>query len=128
MFGDKITTDHISPAGSIKLTSPGRENICRAPGAPGRLQSYGTRRGNHEVMMRGTFANIRIKNMMKGADGIEGGLTKHWPDGEQMSIYDAAMKYQAEACRWWCSPARNTAPARRATGRPRAPSCSACAP
>jgi aconitate hydratase len=83
MFGDKITTDHISPAGSIKAD----------------FNQYGTRRGNHEIMMRGTFANIRIKNfMLKGADGNipEGGLTKHWPDGEQMSIYDAAMKYQAE--------------------------------
>ena len=66
---------------------------------PADFNQYGTRRGNHEVMMRGTFANIRIKNfMLKGADGNipEGGLTKHWPDGEQMSIYDAAMKYQAE--------------------------------
>ena len=66
---------------------------------PADFNQYGTRRGNHEIMMRGTFANIRIKNfMLKGADGNipEGGLTKHWPDGEQMSIYDAAMKYQAE--------------------------------
>jgi aconitate hydratase A / 2-methylisocitrate dehydratase len=99
MFGDKITTDHISPAGSIKLTSPAGKFLSEHQVRPADFNQYGTRRGNHEVMMRGTFANIRIKNfMLKGADGNipEGGLTKHWPDGEQMSIYDAAMKYQAE--------------------------------
>ncbi|MGL4557702.1 MAG: aconitate hydratase AcnA, partial [Afipia sp.] len=99
MFGDKITTDHISPAGSIKLTSPAGKYLSEHQVRPADFNQYGTRRGNHEVMMRGTFANIRIKNfMLKGADGNvpEGGLTKHWPDGEQMSIYDAAMKYQAE--------------------------------
>jgi len=99
MFGDKITTDHISPAGSIKLTSPAGKYLSEHQVRPADFNQYGTRRGNHEVMMRGTFANIRIKNMMlKGADGNipEGGLTRHWPDGEQMSIYDAAMKYQQE--------------------------------
>jgi aconitate hydratase len=99
MFGDKITTDHISPAGSIKLTSPAGKFLSEHQVRPADFNQYGTRRGNHEIMMRGTFANIRIKNfMLKGADGNipEGGLTKHWPDGEQMSIYDAAMKYQAE--------------------------------
>ncbi|KQW19549.1 aconitate hydratase [Afipia sp. Root123D2] len=99
LFGDKITTDHISPAGAIKLTSPAGKYLSEHQVRPADFNQYGTRRGNHEVMMRGTFANIRIKNfMMKGADGNipEGGLTKHWPDGEQMSIYDAAMKYQAE--------------------------------
>src|SRR5215471_15951860 len=99
MFGDKITTDHISPAGSIKLTSPAGQYLSEHQVRPADFNQYGTRRGNHEVMMRGTFANIRIKNfMLKGADGNipEGGLTKHWPDGEQMSIYDAAMKYQQE--------------------------------
>ncbi|KIZ40577.1 MULTISPECIES: aconitate hydratase AcnA [Rhodopseudomonas] len=99
MFGDKITTDHISPAGSIKLTSPAGKYLSEHQVRPADFNQYGTRRGNHEIMMRGTFANIRIKNfMMKGADGNipEGGLTKHWPDGEAMSIYDAAMKYQAE--------------------------------
>ena len=98
MFGDKITTDHISPAGSIKLTSPAGKYLSEHQVRPADFNQYGTRRGNHEIMMRGTFANIRIKNfMLKGADGNipEGGLTKHWPDGEQMSIYDAAMKYQA---------------------------------
>jgi aconitate hydratase len=99
MFGDKITTDHISPAGSIKLTSPAGKYLSEHQVRPADFNQYGTRRGNHEVMMRGTFANIRIKNfMMAGADGNvpEGGMTKHWPDGEAMSIYDAAMKYQAE--------------------------------
>jgi aconitate hydratase len=99
VFGDKITTDHISPAGSIKLTSPAGKYLSEHQVRPADFNQYGTRRGNHEVMMRGTFANIRIKNhMLKGADGNipEGGFTKHWPDGEQMPIYDAAMKYQAE--------------------------------
>jgi len=99
LFGDKITTDHISPAGSIKLSSPAGKYLSEHQVRPADFNQYGTRRGNHEVMMRGTFANIRIKNfMLKGADGNipEGGLTKHWPDGEQMSIYDAAMKYQQE--------------------------------
>jgi aconitate hydratase len=99
MFGDKITTDHISPAGSIKLTSPAGKYLSEHQVRPADFNQYGTRRGNHEVMMRGTFANIRIKNfMMAGADGNvpEGGMTKHWPDGEPMTIFDAAMKYQAE--------------------------------
>jgi aconitate hydratase len=99
MFGDKITTDHISPAGSIKLTSPAGKYLSEHQVRPADFNQYGTRRGNHEVMMRGTFANIRIKNfMMQGADGNvpEGGMTKHWPDGEPMTIFDAAMKYQAE--------------------------------
>ncbi|MEH6951702.1 aconitate hydratase AcnA [Nitrobacter sp. NHB1] len=99
MFGDKITTDHISPAGAIKLTSPAGKYLTEHQVRPADFNQYGTRRGNHEVMMRGTFANIRIKNfMLKGADGNipEGGLTRHWPDGEQMSIYDAAMKYRQE--------------------------------
>jgi aconitate hydratase len=99
MFGDKITTDHISPAGSIKLTSPAGRYLSERQVRPADFNQYGTRRGNHEVMMRGTFANIRIKNfILKGADGNipEGGMTKHWPDGEEMSIYDAAMKYQQE--------------------------------
>lgn len=99
IFGDKITTDHISPAGSIKLTSPAGQYLSERQVRPADFNQYGTRRGNHEVMMRGTFANIRIKNfILKGADGNipEGGMTKHWPDGAEMSIYDAAMKYQAE--------------------------------
>jgi len=99
LFGDKITTDHISPAGSIKATSPAGEYLLAHNVAVADFNQYGTRRGNHEVMMRGTFANIRIKNFMaKDAAGNvkEGGLTVHYPSGEQMPIYDAAMRYKAE--------------------------------
>jgi aconitate hydratase len=99
LFGDKITTDHISPAGSIKQASPAGKWLMEQGVAPKDFNQYGTRRGNHEVMMRGTFANIRIKNhMMKDAAGNipEGGLTKHYPGGETLSIYDAAMKYAQE--------------------------------
>jgi aconitate hydratase len=99
LFGDKITTDHISPAGSIKAASPAGKYLSENGVAFADFNQYGTRRGNHEVMMRGTFANIRIKNhMVKGADGAvkEGGLTLHQPDGTEMPIYDAAMKYKAE--------------------------------
>ena len=98
LFGDKITTDHISPAGSIKAASPAGKYLLANKVKPEDFNQYGTRRGNHEVMMRGTFANIRIKNFINvGADGSvpEGGMTKYFPGGESMSIYDAAMKYQA---------------------------------
>jgi aconitate hydratase len=100
LFGDKITTDHISPAGAIKLTSPAGTYLTEHQVRPADFNQYGTRRGNHEVMMRGTFANIRIKNhMLKGADGNipEGGLTRHWPSGDQMTIYDAAMRYKDDS-------------------------------
>jgi aconitate hydratase len=94
VFGDSITTDHISPAGSIKATSPAGRYL-QEHGVPVRdFNSYGARRGNHEVMMRGTFANIRIRNRM--TPEIEGGVTKHYPSGEVLPIYDAAMRYQAE--------------------------------
>jgi len=99
LFGDKITTDHISPAGSIKAASPAGKWLQSQGVEPKDFNQYGTRRGNHEVMMRGTFANIRIKNfILRDAAGNapEGGNTKHFPDGETMSIYDAAMKYKAE--------------------------------
>ena len=99
LFGDKITTDHISPAGSIKFASPAGRWLTERQVREGDFNQYGTRRGNHEVMMRGTFANIRIKNFMnKLADGnvAEGGMTVHYPSGEKMSIYDAAVKYAAE--------------------------------
>jgi aconitate hydratase len=99
LFGDKITTDHISPAGSIKLASPAGQWLTERQVREPDFNQYGTRRGNHEVMMRGTFANIRIKNFMnKKADGnvAEGGLTTHYPSGDRISIYDAAMRYQAE--------------------------------
>ncbi len=94
LFGDSITTDHISPAGNISKTSPAAAYLKAHKVDPKDFNSYGARRGNHEVMMRGTFANIRIKNEMLG--GVEGGLTKYIPTGEQMPIYDAAMKYKAD--------------------------------
>ncbi len=96
LFGDKITTDHISPAGSIKAASPAGKYLSDHHVAVADFNQYGTRRGNHEVMMRGTFANIRIRNHMLGANGKEGGYTFHFPSKEEMSIYDAAMKYKAE--------------------------------
>ena len=94
LLGDSVTTDHISPAGSIKASSPAGKYLQSLGVKPEDFNSYGARRGNHEVMVRGTFANIRIKNLM--LNGVEGGYTLHLPDGEQMSIYDAAMKYQSE--------------------------------
>ena len=93
-LGDSVTTDHISPAGSIAEDSPaGRYLIARGV-LPADFNSYGSRRGNHEVMMRGTFANIRLRNRL--SNGVEGGVTRHLPDGELMSIFDAAMKYREE--------------------------------
>jgi aconitate hydratase len=91
LFGDSITTDHISPAGAIKQDSPAGRYLQEHGVQPIDFNSYGSRRGNHEVMMRGTFANIRIKNQM--VPGVEGGVTIHQPSGEQMWIYDAAMRY-----------------------------------
>ena len=100
VFGDSITTDHISPAGSIKESSPAGKWLLANGVLKADFNSYGSRRGNHEIMMRGTFANVRIKNLMIPAqpDGsrIEGGLTIHQPTGQEMSIYDAAMKYVAD--------------------------------
>jgi aconitate hydratase len=93
MLGDSITTDHISPAGSFKKDTPAGQYLTGLGVAPADYNGYGARRGNHQVMMRGTFANVRIKNEL--IPGVEGGFTKHIPSGEQMSIYDAAMKYQA---------------------------------
>jgi aconitate hydratase len=92
IFADSITTDHISPAGAIKLDSPAGRYLTEHQVNRADFNSYGARRGNHEVMMRGTFANIRIKNQM--TPGIEGGVTKHIPTGEVMPIYDAAMRYK----------------------------------
>ncbi|NYE21963.1 aconitate hydratase AcnA [Pigmentiphaga litoralis] len=100
VFGDSITTDHISPAGSIKDTSPAGKYLIANGVLKPDFNSYGARRGNHEVMMRGTFANVRIKNLMipPNADGsrVEGGITRFQPGGEELSIYDAAMKYISE--------------------------------
>ncbi|MGC1453733.1 MAG: aconitate hydratase AcnA [Nitrospirota bacterium] len=99
MFGDSLTTDHISPAGTIRETTPAGRYLVEKGVSKADFQSYGTRRGNHEVMVRGTFANVRIRNIMlpQKPDGSrnEGGLTLFQPSGEQMSIYDAAMKYRA---------------------------------
>ncbi|SDA24133.1 aconitase [Nitrosospira sp. Nsp18] len=94
IFGDSVTTDHISPAGAIKDTSPAGKYLLASGVSKPDFNSYGARRGNHDVMMRGTFANVRIKNLM--IPGSEGGITLHYPDGQQMSIYDAAMKYVAD--------------------------------
>ncbi|GGC00423.1 aconitate hydratase [Oxalicibacterium flavum] len=100
VFGDSITTDHISPAGSIKESSPAGKWLTENGVLKADFNSYGSRRGNHEIMMRGTFANVRIKNLMLPVkpDGsrVEGGITLHQPSGEEMSIYDAAMRYQRE--------------------------------
>ncbi len=94
MLGDSVTTDHISPAGSIAVDSPAGRYLIEKGVEPKDFNSYGSRRGNHEVMMRGTFANIRIRNLL--APGTEGGVTVHIPTGEQLDIYDASMKYQEE--------------------------------
>jgi aconitate hydratase len=141
LFGDSITTDHISPAGSFKENTPAGKYLLDNGVLKADFNSYGARRGNHEVMMRGTFANVRVKNLMipAKADGsrVEGGFTLYQPPAgseaagqaaETMPIYDAAMKYIAPACRPSFSPARNTAPARAATGRPRARRCWASRP
>ncbi len=94
LLGDSVTTDHISPAGAIKPDSPAGRYLQEQGVQPQDFNSYGSRRGNHEVMMRGTFANIRIRNEM--LDDVEGGETRHYPSAEQLSIYDAAMRYQQE--------------------------------
>ena len=94
LLGDSITTDHISPAGSIRKTSPAGKYLVERGVEPKDFNSYGSRRGNHEVMVRGTFANVRLKNLL--APGTEGPVSVHLPDGEQMSIYDASVQYQAE--------------------------------
>mgnify|MGYP003700540891 CR=1 FL=1 len=94
ILGDSVTTDHISPAGAFKPDTPAGQYLMERQVRPQDFNSYGSRRGNHEVMMRGTFANIRIRNEM--VPGVEGGFTKHQPSGEQMPVYDAAMRYQSE--------------------------------
>ncbi len=94
VLGDSVTTDHISPAGNIAKSSPAAKYLMSQGVQPADFNQYGARRGNHEVMMRGTFANIRLRNLL--VPGTEGGVTLHLPAGEQMSIYDAAMKYKAE--------------------------------
>jgi aconitate hydratase len=94
VLGDSVTTDHISPAGNIARSSPAARYLIEQGVAPADFNSYGARRGNHEVMMRGTFANIRLRNLL--VPGVEGGVTVHLPDGEQASIYEVAMRYGKE--------------------------------
>jgi len=94
LLGDSITTDHISPAGSIKKDGPAGKYLIAHGVEPKDFNSYGARRGNHEVMVRGTFANVRLKNLL--APGTEGGVTRHLPDGETMSVFDASVKYEAD--------------------------------
>ncbi len=94
IFGDSVTTDHISPAGAIKASSPAGQYLQAKGVTVADFNSYGSRRGNHEVMVRGTFANVRIKNLM--VPGVEGGVTIHCPEGDRLSIYDASMRYQEE--------------------------------
>ena len=94
VLGDSVTTDHISPAGNISKSSPAAKYLMAQGVSAADFNSYGARRGNHEVMMRGTFANIRLRNLL--VPGTEGGVTVHIPSGEQMSIFDAAMKYKAD--------------------------------
>ena len=94
MLGDSITTDHISPAGGIAADSPAADYLKDKGVAQPDFNSYGSRRGNHEVMMRGTFANVRIRNQI--ASGTEGGFTTHFPTNEVVSVFDASMRYQAE--------------------------------
>src|SRR5262249_29710628 len=94
LLGDSITTDHISPAGSIKKDSPAGKYLIEHGVPQAEFNSYGARRGNHEVMIRGTFANVRLKNLL--APGTEGGVTRHLPDGATMSIFEASEKYKAD--------------------------------
>jgi aconitate hydratase len=95
LLGDSVTTDHISPAGNISKSSPAAKYLVQQGVQAVDFNSYGARRGNHEVMMRGTFANIRLRNLL--LPGTEGGVTVHIPSGESMSIFDAAMKYKADS-------------------------------
>ena len=127
LFGDSITTDHISPAGAIKADSPAGKWLLANNVGKADFNSYGSRRGNHEIMMRGTFANVRIKNLMlpPRADGTreEGGVTLFQPTGEKMSIYDAAMKYIAQGTPTVIFGGEEYGTGSSATGRPRARSC-----
>ena len=122
LFEDKITTDHISPAGAIPADSPAGSYLLEHGVDFVHFSTYGSRRGNHEVMVRGGFSNIRLKNLL--ADGKVGGYTKHFPSGEVLTIYDASVRYLERECRCWSSRASNTAGGARATGqrRPRSSS------
>ncbi len=129
LLGDSVTTDHISPAGSIKEGSPAALYLNEHGVEKRDFNSYGARRGNHEVMMRGTFANIRLRNLLGGRDDLVGGLTREAARGrEDADLRRGDALRRGRTRRWSCSPARSTARARRATGPPRARCCSACAP
>ena len=121
VLGDSVTTDHISPAGSIKQNGPAGKYLTEHGVKPFDFNSYGSRRGNHEVMVRGTFANVRLRNKL--APGTEGGVTRLLPEGTGMSIYDAALSTRSAVRRSASSPARSTAQAPRATGRRKARAC-----
>ena len=122
VLGDSVTTDHISPAGSIKADTPAGKYLIEKGVKPSDFNSYGARRGNHEVMMRGTFANVRLRNQM--APGTEGGWTRYQPgDRADDDLRRLGAVPGRPACRCWCWRARSTARGRRATGRPRARSC-----
>ena len=124
--GDSVTTDHISPAGAIKPDSPAGTYLVEHGVERKDFNSYGSRRGNHEVMVRGTFANVRLRNLL--VPGSEGTWTVHVPSGEEMTIFDASQRYLAEGTPLdRASPARSTARARHATGPRRGRTCSACA-
>jgi len=116
-----VTTDHISPAGSIEVNSPAGKYLIDHGVRPADFNSYGARRGNDRVMTRGTFANVRLKNLMVA--GVEGGVTRFQPGGEVMSIYDAAMKYAQTQTPLVVVGGRNTGRAVLVIGRPRARSC-----
>ena len=121
LLGDSVTTDHISPAGDIAADESRPAATCsRTACEKTDFNSYGSRRGNDRVMVRGTFANIRLKNLL--VPGVEGGVTVHLPVGRADDhLRRGRCATAPRACRWWCSRARSTAPAPRATGRPRAP-------
>jgi len=114
-------TDHISPAGNIKANGPAGKYLAEHGVKPAEFNSYGSRRGNHEVMVRGTFANVRLRNKL--APGTEGGVTRLLPEGEGMSIFDASVQYAERGVPLIILAARNTAPAARATGPPKGQSC-----
>ena len=124
-LGDSVTTDHISPAGAIKKATPGGKYLMENGVEQKDFNSYGARRGNHEVMVRGTFANIRLNNQL--APGTEGGYTRRSEDGEDEFIFDASMDYQADDVPLGVLAGRSTARAARVTGPPRARSCWASA-
>ncbi|EUA34980.1 aconitase C-terminal domain protein [Mycobacterium xenopi 3993] len=127
LLGDSVTTDHISPAGSIKPGTPAAQYLDEHGVARKDYNSYGSRRGNHEVMIRGTFANIRLRNLL--LDDVAGGYTRDFTreGGRKRSSMTLRKTMRPKVFRWWCWAARSTAPARRATGQPRAPRCWGCA-